>query len=348
MQLGFKRAMAALGFAVILLSPVWCRAQSKLQLLQLPHAISGINEEFSGITQYHNRVYLLPQYGDHKETKLSGTFNIYSLASDSINRAIEGRDSLHYYRITKVKNLTQLPNEIADNYQGFETITIVNQRVYLSIETRDTHYYCYLLKGTLDTIKNEIYIDSHNFVRLRRYPYVENAGFESVAYLPKEKKLLAYYEFNGMPGGGIGYLIDPSFKKSPQQIKSPFLYFRITDITTTSTGQIYGINYHYNGNYDEYLNNGILMNREEDIESEVPDLKDKLTQSPEYLKNNTYARIITLKNYKDKQWQHVVSFDGEKNNWEGITLFNKGALIITDANRSSKQLSTFGYIEFDK
>lgn len=346
MQLGFKRAMAALGFAVILLSPVWCRAQSKLQLLQLPHAISGINEEFSGITQYHNRVYLLPQYGDHKETKLSGTFNIYSLASDSINRAIEGRDSLHYYRTTKVKNLTQLPNEIADNYQGFETITIVNQRVYLSIETRDTHYYCYLLKGTLDTIKNEIYIDSHNFVRLRRYPYVENAGFESVAYLPKEKKLLAYYEFNGMPAGGVGYLIDPSFKKSPQQIKSPFLYFRITDIATTSNDRIYGINYHYNGDYDEYLNNGILKDREEDIKNRVPDLKDRLTKSPEYLKNTTYARIVTLKNYKDTQWQQIATFDGEKNNWEGITLFNKGALIITDANRSDKQLSSFAYLEF--
>jgi hypothetical protein len=88
------------------------------------------------------------------------------------------------------------------------------------------------------------------------------------------------------------------------------------------------------------------MNREDDIKKRVPDLKDKLTTSPDYLKNNTYARIVTLKNYKDKQWQQVVTFDSEKSNWEGITLFNKGALIITDANRSEKQVSRFAYIEF--
>lgn len=149
-----------------------------------------------------------------------------------------------------------------------------------------------------------------------------------------------------MPGGGNGYLIDPSFKEKPQQIKTPFLYFRITDMVATSHGRIYGINYHYNGDYDNYLNNGILKNREEDIKKVIPDLKNKLNTTPDYLKKHTYVRIVTLKNYKDKQWKQVVSFDGEENNWEGITLFNKGALIITDANRSTKQLSSFAYIEF--
>jgi hypothetical protein len=323
-----------------------CIAQNKLRPIQLPEVINGVNQEYSGITQYKGRIYLLPQYGNHKETKTEGEFNIYSLLADSINRAINGTDSLKAYKVIKVRNLNKLPTIIKQNYQGFESITIVNNQVYMAMETPTMHYYCYLFKGGLDTVKNEINLDTKNYISLRRYPYIENAGFESVAYLPKEKKLLAYYEFNGMPGGGIGYLIDPSFKKSPQQIKSPFLYFRITDIATTANDQIYGINYHYNGNYDEYLNNGILKNREENIKKRVPDLKDKLTKSPEYLKNNTYARIVTLKNYKDKQWKHVTDFESEKDNWEGITLFNKGALIITDANRSAKQLSSFAYIEF--
>jgi len=322
-------------------------AQNKLKTIKLPEIINGVNQEYSGIKQYKGRIYLLPQYGNHKETKTEGEFNIYSLLADSVNRVIMGKDStLTTYRTIKVKNLDKIPTIIKQNYQGFESITIVNGQVYMAMETPTMHYYCYLFKGVLDTVKNEINLDAKNYISLRKIPYVENAGFESVAYLPKEKKLLAYYEFNGMPGGGIGYLIDPSFKKSPKQIKSPFLYFRITDIATTANDQIYGINYHYNGDYDEYLKNGILMNREEDIKKRVPDLKDRLTQSPEYLKNNTYARIITLKNYKDKQWQHVVSFESEKDNWEGITLFNKGALIITDANRSEKQLSSFVYLEF--
>jgi hypothetical protein len=321
-------------------------AQNKLKVIKLPEVINGINQEYSGITQYKNRIYLLPQYGNHKETKTEGEFNIYSFLADSINLAINGSDSLKAYRVIKVRNLDKLPAIIKQNYQGFESITIVNGQVYLAMETPTMHYYCYLFKGILDTVKNEVTLDTKNYISIRRYPYIENAGFEGVAYLPKEKKLLAYYEFNAMPNGGMGYLIDPSFKKSPQQIKVPFLYFRVTDITATASGQIYGLNYHYNGDYDKYLNNGILKNREADIKKVVPDLDDKLDQDPEYLKNKTYARIVTLKNYKDKYWQQVVSFDGEKSNWEGITLFNKGALIITDANRSEKQVSRFAYIEF--
>ena len=322
-------------------------AQNKLKVIRLPEIINGVNQEYSGITQYKDRIYLLPQYGNHKGTKTEGEFNIYSLLADSVNRVINGADTgLTTYRVIKVKNLAKLPPVIKQNYQGFESITIVGKQVYLAMETPTMHYYCYLFKGVLDTAKNEIEIDTKNYISLRRYPYIENAGFESVAYLPKEKKLLAYYEFNGMPGGGLGYLIDPSLKKTPEQIKSPFLYFRITDIATNPSGQIYGINYYYNGGYDEYLSNGILKNREEDIKTVIPDLKLKIDQDPEYLKKKTYARIVTLKNYKDKQWQQVVAFDSEKNNWEGITLFNRGALIITDANRSSKQLSTFAYLEF--
>ncbi len=345
LQIGLKGYSLILMLGAIALGT--CVAQNKLKSIKLPEIINGVNQEYSGITQYNGRIYLLPQYGNHKETKTEGEFNIYSLLADSVNRIVMGKDSsLTTYKTIKVKNLNNLPAIIKQNYQGFESITIINGQVYLAMETPTMHYYCYLFKGALDTVKNEISLDVKNYISLRRLPYIENAGFESVAYLPKEKKLIAYYEFNGMPGGGLGYLIDPSFKKPPREIKAPFLYFRISDIATTASGQIYGINYHYNGDYDEYLNNGILMNREENIKKAVPDLKERLTKSPEYLKSNTYARIITLKNYKDKQWQQVATFDGEKSNWEGITLFDKGALIITDANRSEKQVSRFAYIEF--
>ncbi|RZA02028.1 MAG: hypothetical protein EOP47_08470 [Sphingobacteriaceae bacterium] len=335
-------------FSFLFLLATAAFAQSKIKLIQLPLAINSINQEYSGITQYGNRVYLLPQYGNNYTTKLKGEFNIYSFATDSINHAIEGTDTLYHFRTLKVKNLTRLPNEIVDNYQGFEAIAIANNQVYLTIETKDTHYYCYVLKGVLDTLKNEIYIDSRNFIRLRRYPAIVNAGFESLAYLPKGKKLLAYYEFNAMPNGGIAYLIDPDFKSAPKPVKAPYLYFRMTDIAADNRDRIYGINYYYNGDYEDHLVNGILQHPEDKIETAIPELAEPLNKDPDYLKKNTYARIVSLKNYKATQWEHVFSFDGYKNNWEGITLFGKGALIITDANRSNKQLSTFGYIPFDK
>jgi hypothetical protein len=340
-----KAKLKYLAACLLLISNVY--AQQKLQILQLPYAINNVNQEFSGITRHNNRVYFLPQYGSHYDTKLKGAFNIYSISADSIDRAIEGKDSLHFYRTIKVKNLNKLPKAIVDNYQGFEAISIINQQVYLPIETRETHYYCYILKGTLDTVKNEIEIDSEHYISIRRYPYIKNGGFESLTYLPKEKKLLAYYEFNAMPNGGIGYLIDPAFKKSPQAVKTPFLYFRMTDMATAADGSLYGINSYYYEDYDKYLNNGILMHPEDKIKVAIPDLAQPINTNANYLKEKTtnYSRIITQKNYRSK-WTQVATFDGNKNNWEGITLFKKGALVITDANRSNKQLSTFGYIEF--
>lgn len=334
--------------AMLLYKPV-AYSQSKYKALQLPTAISGVNEEFSGMTILNNRVYLEPQYGDHKETKLDGDFNIYSISTDSISRVIDGKDTaLTAYKTIKVLNLSQLPDSVKKYYEGFEAITIVNKQVYLSIETTDSYDYCFVLKGVLDTIKNQILIDPKHYVTLKRPLYIVNAGFESVTYLPTEKKLLAYYEFNALANGGTGYLIDTAFKKPPQKIKVPFLYFRITDISATKNGKLYGINYFWNGDYNRYLNNKTVTNPENSIKEVIPDLRDKLNKDPDYLKNSktNYARIVALDNFKTGEWKQVTSFNASNNNWEGLALFRKGALIITDANRSSKLLTSFAYIEF--
>jgi hypothetical protein len=324
--------------------------QNAYKNIPLPKSINGVNEEFSGMTMYKGRVYLEPQYGSHKETKLNGDFYLYSLSADSIGRVIDRKDTaLTNYRTISVKNLNKLPDSVKAYYEGFEAITIVNNTAYLSIETNDTYDYCFLLKGKLDIAKNEITIDPLHFVTLKRPLRVDNAGFESVAWLPKEKKLLAYYEYNGEPKGGRGYLIDPDFTKAPEQVETPSLYFRITDIATTGDDKIYGINYFWNGDYNAYLNNGVLKNQEENIKQSIPDLKAGLDTDTAYLKqkSTSYGRIVMLNNRKDKQWKQVTSaFPAPKNNWEGIALYRKGALIITDANRSSHQLTTFGYVEF--
>lgn len=325
--------------------------QSAYKNIVLPQSINNVNEEFSGIAMYGNRLYLEPQYGNHKETKLDGDFLIYSIAADSIDRVIDGKDSiLTAYRTIHIKNLDKLPDSVKNDYEGFEALSIVNNTAYLSIETHDSYGYCFLLKGILDTVKNEILIDPLHFITLKRYLRIDNAGFESVTWLPKEQKLLAYYEFNGEAEGGHGYLIDTAFNKVPEHIETPFLYFRLTDIAATTDDKIYGINYFWNGDYNAYLNNDLLKNQKEKIKKSIPDLQKPIDSNPDYLKQKTtnYARIVMLNSRKDKHWKQVTSaFPAFKNNWEGIALYRKGALIITDANRSSKQLSTFGYIAFE-
>lgn len=324
-------------------------AQPSYKQIPLPQNISSINEEFSGMAIWKNRLYIEPQYGSNKETKLDGNFFIYSLRCDSISRVIDLKDSaLTSYRTIRVNNLDKLPDSVKKYYEGFEAITILNGKVFLSIETTDSYDYCFLLKGKLDTIKNEINIDPLHFAAIKRYPYIANAGFESFTYLPKENKLLAMYEFNGAQNGGVGYLLDTAFKLPPKKVSAPFLYFRLTDITAANDGKIYGINFFWNGDYNYYLNNNMLRHEEENIKIAIPDVKKSLNNNPDYLKekSTSYVRIVTLKNYRDIKWKQVTTFECDKNNWEGLALFRDGTLVISDANRNSKQVTTIAYVRF--
>lgn len=327
--------------------------QSTYKIIPLPKKINGLGEEYSGMAKYGGRVYLLPQYGDHKtlikRNNLKGEFLIYSLLADSIGRVIDGKDTaLSAYKALRVINLDKLPDSVANEYEGFEAISIVNNTMYLAIESDDSYKNCYLLKARLDTTNNIVTVDPLHIIKLKRPVLIYNAGFESLTWLPHEKKLLAYYEYNGEPDGGQGFLIDSSFTQAPQAIKTPQLYFRITDITATDKDEIYGINYFWNGDYKYYLDNERLNHQEENIKNTIPDLRDSLVKDPDYLKKQpaTYARIVMLKNRKAKQWQQVRSFPGLKLNWEGIVLYRKGALVVTDANGSKKQVTALAYIDF--
>lgn len=345
----YKVLISLVHLGVVLLSSnTIVYAQLKYKTIPLPVKINGVNEEYSGLAQLGNRVYLLPQYGGHKETRLEGDFFIYSLQADSINKVISGADSaLTAYRALKLINLNKLPQKVKQSYQGFESICFIRNEVYLTIETADTAANCFVLKGTIDTVRNTININYKDFATLKRPYYIDNGGFEGVTYLPKENRLIATYEFNAAPAGGTGFLIDTSLTRPPEPIKLPFLYFRLTDLAATKKDLLYAINYYWDGEYDQYLNNGIVKNATGDIVQRIPALKDSLIRDPQYLKEKTFARIISLKNYKAKKWKEIAVFDGVGKNWEGFILFNKGALIVTDANRSVKQQTVLAYLKFN-
>jgi hypothetical protein len=315
-------------------------AQENIKFLPLPVEISSPKEEFSGLAWSGSRLYLLPQYGNHKETLLDGPFSIYSIEETHLSNVIEGKDTLlNTYRRLSVKNLHQLPDSLKKFYQGFEAITIVGSHVFLAMETDDDYDYCFLLKGLLDVENNEITIDPVDYVSLKRYPYIFNAGFESLTYLPDQKKLLALFEFNAMPDGGRGFLIDPSFKQAPQPINTPFLPFRITDIEATAKGRIYALNYYWEGDYKPYLTNNFLRNPEQTLKKWVADSMDSL-------KTKSYARIVTKKKWNSKKWEHVTSFHHQYTNWEGLVLYKNGALVITDANRIKKLRTELAFLTF--
>ncbi len=345
---GFKAGWRFLQiFAWVLIPEISASGQSKYKSIPLPVQLRDINQEFSGMAQLDKRVYVLPQYGNAKETGLDGAFALYSFSADSVSRVIEGKDTtLTGFNTYRVRNLEKLPQFIKKTYQGFETLTFLGTTVYMAIETVDTAANCYLVKGVIDTLQKQISIDYKNYLALPRPVYVSNAGYESVAWLPGINKLIAFYEFNASSDGSTAYLIDTSLTIKPEPVKTPLLYFRNTDAVAAANGGIYAINYYWDGDYDKYLDNGIVKDVANGIKRDVPTLRSDLADDPEYLKSHTFARIVYLRDYRKKKWKQVAVFDGFIKNWEGLTLFKNGALVITDANRSAKQVTTMAYIEF--
>ncbi len=333
--------LSALACFLLFFSVFNAASQGNLKFIPLPAAINGVNEEFSGLSWSANRLYVLPQYGNHKETLLEGEFSVYSIDEVELDNVIEGKDTaLNTYKQFRVLNLNKLPDSVKKFYQGFEAISILDNQVFLAMETDDDYAYCFLLRGVLDVKAKEITIDPHHFIALKRYPYIFNAGFESLTYLHDQKKLMAIFEFNAMPNGGTGYLIDPSFKYPPKPVSVPFLPFRITDVASTAKGRIYAINYYWEGDYKSYLNNNVLRNPEETLKKWIPDGVDSLT-------TKSYARIVTRKKWNSKRWEHVTSFHNKYTNWEGLALYKNGAFVITDANRHPKLRSVLAFVTFE-
>jgi hypothetical protein len=346
-----KKPLTTLFVSIILVLIIvnGAAAQRRYKPIPLPDSLRNVNFEFSGLCWNYGRLFLLPQYGNHKQTKLNGQFNIYSILADSIGRVVDGKDStLTAFNTIRVNNLDKLPDSIKQHYEGFEAITMDRDRVFLAIETEITSDYCYILKGKLNQKHDEIDIDTLNYISLKRYPYIVNAGFESLTYLPKKHRLIAIYEYNGMDCGGIGFQIDPEFKKPAKKLGIPFVPFRITDVQSANGKDLYALNFHYNGDYMAYLNNNMLRHPEAVIKATIPDLKDSLEKDSLYLQRSTtnYARIIKMDGLKAGSWKQVASFPAIKSNWEGLALYRNGALVISDANRSSKLVTTLAFVGF--
>jgi hypothetical protein len=342
-----KCLLILLHYLFLFILPQTVGAQNIQKEIPLPMSINGINQEFSGLALEDDRLYLLPQYGGQSGTKLNSDFVIYSIAIDSILNSIEGKDSsLLNFNVIQVRNLDRFPDSVTRYYQGFEAIVLRNDEVFLSMETNDRYGYCFVLKGELDRDRHQITLNTKDYLALKKPSKIPNAGFESLAYSPVEHKLLAVFEFNGIQGG-TGYLVDTSLKAA-QEFVIPHLPFRITDIQIADSGTVYGTNCYWNGDYRVYGQQEIGAIHQQFLGKEVPDLKTDIEKNPSFLKDKqmSYGRIVKLNGNANADWEQLRKVDTSANNWEGIVLFGKGALIITDANNNSSQRTTLAYIEF--
>lgn len=322
-------SVIASGDTWVIVSPAANKINPVTDTISLPYPLREKYHQYSGLATSNKRLYLLPQ-----NDTFSKEWVIYSIKLDSIQLSINKtipQDSLPYKTIHINKNGFSK----SYGFQGFEAIVIKDSTVYLLVETDTANKFCYIVKGKLNESENTITLNEKCWELQRPSEKIYNAGFESLAWIESENKLLALYEFNGNASAGqIGYLIDTSFASAPELVNSVSqLFFRLTDIFYQN-GEICGINLHWNGDYKRYKNN--ILKKE--IRSKVPELGNLLANNINALKDSCYAAIVKTANFRTSQWkvERLIGMKCDDNNWEGLVRFEKGFLIISDANKTLK------------
>lgn len=284
--------------------------------------------EYSGLTVYANReLWLLPQHAD--KIKDSNVSKIQTIPLKKIKNGKHltfAPKDFQSIEIIDPKHLLDVKKS-----EGFEAITCVGQEVYLSMETTsETEDSCFLFKGSLH--KNVITLSERmglpHLKNCNNQP-VGNAGYESLTYLPKEKKLLAIYEYEGEAKKPIGFKLDLNLKKAtPVYLDKP-LCFRITDIQATKSGGFFGVNVCYEGTMkdDRYL----ACHCTSDNRNVTAVVEEK---------TRSFAQIISFTPVNDStyHWEHFRNIDPSMPvNWEGLAIVGDHFVLINDTNNSQNK-----------
>jgi len=202
---------------------------------------------------------------------------------------------------------------------------------------------CYVVKGELKTEKSKyrvVFKPNDTLVLQKPNDLFENAGFESIAYLPASRQLVSFYENNNLPNAATGYIFNTDLSnKRALHFDKPLL-FRLTDITTfkDSSGNeaLLGMNFFYNDfkkdtgakatEFDYYLTG--------DTNKQYTS-KQLSTAFAEMhggnLLKDCYSRVISLHIHDNAvNWREEKVISYNPDNWEGITSYKKGVLLIID------------------
>jgi hypothetical protein len=302
---------------------------------EIPVPLSGdygaFFNEYSSLAKWNDKILLIPQ---HPEDVRVGE-KIYAIKSRDIYDAI---DSVDKYNPVAISHIMSIP--FADfgsvkelkGYQGIEATTVVNNTIFFSVETDSTVRYNYLIKGVIDSISQDSsLINILAKITINKpadFEENDNAGYESLCYLPGRNKLIAFYEKNRDINKDSVYLADTAFTNDrPEQVKfdKPLL-FRLTDVAymgaAHDTINMIAINHHYNGSkteYKYYIGDDNLTDAIAEMHGENP-------------RNLSFTRVIKISLSKENKisWEEKQLISFSNDNWEGIVPFRDGVLMVID------------------
>ena len=323
---------------------LFCMNESYAQRTTLPtehpvylaDSIDNSYYEFSGIAKWRNYVLLIPQHRSAKDN-----YHIVCVDTASIDSVIHHK-TIFAAKTKKLlfdSSLETIYDAIKQaifprtDFGGFEGAVVVGDNIFLTVETDSL---CYVVKGTIDAKAMHINFKPNDTMSLPKPDYTfGNAGFESIAYLPQQHRLIAAYENNAITTAPTAFVFTTNLKdKQPVTFAKPLL-FRLTDVSFSGGNTLLGLN-HYYRDYVDTLTCGVIPKGANTLKNEYCYyVANNLAQATEEVGANPqqayFTRIVQLSVQNqtlDWKVKKIISYSAD--NWEGILPYKKGVLLVVD------------------
>ncbi|TKK67442.1 hypothetical protein FC093_14185 [Ilyomonas limi] len=301
------------------------------------------DNEFSGLLKWRNFVLLIPQHVS--DTDMHNIIAIDTLSIDSVLQ--HQADSVYHYTTiifdTSLHNIIHSIQQTIgkhNKYGGFEAAVAVDDSIFFTVETDSL---CYVVKGVIKEKEDKyrVVFKPKDILALQKPNYrFDNAGFESLTYLPASKKLVALYENNNLSNAVTGYTFNTDFThKQSLQFNKPLL-FRLTDITaikdSAGNDALLGMNFFYNDFKKDTGRKATEFNYYFTGDTNKVYTSKQLTAAQSQLHGGNllkdcFSRVISLHIHNNTvSWQEEEIISYQCDNWEGITSYKKGVLLMVD------------------
>src|SRR5215208_5636411 len=191
----FLAALVVLGFAGCHPSVVRDQDGAIAQAIEeipLDGSITRKKAELSGMAWVGDTLILMPQYPE-KFGPNEGT--IFAIQKQAILEYLNGKRKEPLTPTKIVLRAPGLKDKIQD-YEGFESIGVWNNSIYLTIESGQGHNMRgYLVSGTISADLKEIILDTSRVVEIEPALQMDNRTDEALVIT--QNKIFTFFEING-------------------------------------------------------------------------------------------------------------------------------------------------------
>ncbi|MBI5304162.1 MAG: hypothetical protein HY868_18665 [Chloroflexi bacterium] len=300
--------------------------------------IANARAEISGMAWYGDYLILLPQYPDFEKRRNiapQAAPALFAFARADLLAFVDGakKDALVPKRI-QLDDGDLIKRIDADgfNYQGYESIVFVGNRVFVTIETENklnrNTMQAYLMAGDIAPDLSKVKFDPTKLTPIKSPAPINNLSQE--ALLAVGDKLLTFYEANGagVNQSPIASVFDQKTLAPVGTLTFPNLDYRLTDVTPPDSAfKFWGISYQFPGD-DASLK-----------APRVDTLAAKYGQGPTHAKFPQVERLVEFQYnesgvaFTDRAPIQLVLLNADTaRNWEAIARLDyRGLLIATDS-----------------